>query len=402
MEEVKKKLRVGILTTSFPAFKGHIQSPFIYELAKALRKKVEVKVICPLYPQSKSEEEWEGIKIKRFKDPKKITLGGGIPSNLKASFFSKVMQLFSFLQSFKHKAKEECYNCNILHAQWILSAFVGALVKNKKQSLILTTRGADLNLALKNPFLKQVLKWTLNKCDYIIPNNESHKKLLLAFGIPENKLTLIPNGLDIVKFKPRNKISARKKLGLEINKKFILFVGWLIPRKGCEYLIKSISEIIKTDKNIKLLIIGEGLLKQKLKVFVEDLGLNDYIDFKGSISPDMIPFWMNASDIFVLPSLSEGKPNVVGEAMASGLPVIATNVDGTPDFIDNGKDSFLIPPKDVDSLTNKLKLLLDNSDLRAKIGKETRKSILKKGLSWERCAEDYLDVYQRVLSKKTQ
>lgn len=401
MEKTEKKLKVGVLTTSFPAYKGSVESPFIYELAKALEKDVDVKIVCPSYPHSRSDiEEWDGIEIRRFKDPKKITSGGGIPSNLRASFFSKIIQLFSFLNSFRKIARDECYDCNILHAQWILSGCIGARIKNKNQSLILTTRGADLNSALKSRLMKRVIRYTLKRCDYITPNNEGHKKQLLLLGIPEEKITVVPNGVDTEKFKPRNKGILRKRLNLPKGKRIILFVGWLIPRKGCEYLIKSISEIIKTDRNIKLLIIGEGLLEQKLKVLAEDLGLKDYIDFKGTISPDRIPFWMNASDIFVLPSLSEGKPNVVGEAMACGLPVIATNVNGTPDFIEDGKDGFLIPPKDVDALTDKLKLLLDTPSLRTKLGKKARKSILRKDLTWERCAKDYVTIYKKVLFKE--
>ncbi len=397
---ISKKLKVGILTTSFPAYPGHAQSPFIYELAKALQSYADIKVICPFYPESKSEVEcWEGIEIRRFKDATKLTSGGGIPSNLKSSALSKIVQLFPFLKSFYSKAKEECSDCDIIHAQWALSAVVGWRVKKAlKIPLVLTTRGAEITSAQKSRLFRQGLKFVLNHCDAVTPNNESHSKVLSSMGFAN--FDIIPNGLNVKQFTPRNKVLIRKKLGVPKDKKIILFVGWLIPRKGCDCLLRAMPSILQQNSDALLLIVGDGVLRGQLEGLSVELGIKNHISFKGSLPPDEVPYWMNVADVFVLPSISEGKPNVVGEAMASGLPVIATNVDGTPDFVEDGKDGFLIPPGDIASLSNKLKLLLGDSDLRAKIGKEARKSILKKGLSWERCAQDYFKTYQRVLSKK--
>jgi len=172
-----------------------------------------------------------------------------------------------------------------------------------------------------------------------------------------------------------------------------LFVGWLIPRKGCEYLLNAIKEIITKEKNILLLIIGEGILENKLKNLTKELQIQDKVQFLGKKAPPEIPFYMNASDIFVLPSLSEGKPNVVGEAMASGLPVIATDINGTSDFITNNKNGFLIPKENSKILAERLLQLLKNPKLRIKLGKEARNSV--KDLTWENCAKEYLKVYSK-------
>ncbi len=396
-----KKIKVGILTTSFPAYKGHIQSPFIYELAKSLgqHKDVsEVKVVCPLHADScKAGEVMDGIKINRFPFAKKLTSAGGIPSNLKHKK-TAVFHLFSFLAGFYFQAKSFCYDCDILHAQWTLSALVGALVKQKNQRLILTTRGAAFNLALKNWLMRRVVMFVLKRCDYITPNNKEHKQRLLELGIPEKKIAVVPNGIDIKKFKPRNKWPIRKRLGISKEKKIILFVGWLIPRKGCGYLLKAMPFVIKQNKNIGLIIIGEGILEKNLKDLAGKLQIMDYVAFIGSKPPNEIPFWMNAADILVLPSLSEGRPNVVGEALASGLPVIATDVNGTPDFIDNNKNGFLVPAMDSLILAERINLLLKSTALKNRLVKNSRASLLKSNITWQSCANAYVKIYKKLFS----
>jgi len=107
---------------------------------------------------------------------------------------------------------------------------------------------------------------------------------------------------------------------------------------------------------------------------------------------------MNVADVFVLPSLSEGRPNVVAEAASSGLPVIATRVDGTPELIDDQRTGFLITPRSTKELYERLKLLLENNDLRNKTGKNARQFILKLGYTWDKCADDYIKVYKRFVN----
>ncbi|MBW2966182.1 glycosyltransferase, partial [Candidatus Woesearchaeota archaeon] len=211
-------MKICILTTSFPAYKGHFQSPFIYSLAEALSEKVEIEIVCPFYKESKNKfEVWNNIKINRFqyfypKSLQKLTSKGGIPSNLKSSFISK-MQFPFFLLSMFLKSRKVVNKCDIIHAQWALSAFIGVFLKKLyKKPLILTTRGAAVNLALKNKLSRKILNYILRNCDYITPNNYHHKQIISKLGIPKNKIKTIPNGVDINLFKPRNKEISRKKL----------------------------------------------------------------------------------------------------------------------------------------------------------------------------------------------
>jgi glycosyltransferase involved in cell wall biosynthesis len=386
-------MKICILTTSFPAYKGHLQSPFIYELTKTLSKKEEIHVVCPYYKESKSKKEkYNNINIHRFQYfPKKLqtlTSGGGIPSNLKKSWFARI-QLPFFLASIFLKSTKIAKKSDIIHAQWALSGLTGVILKKiYKKPLILTTRGAAVNLAIKNKLTKRVLLFIFKNCDYITPNNEAHTKLIRDLGL--KKVKTIPNGIDTKKFKPRDKNKIREKLNLPKNKKIILFVGWLIERKGLKYLLEAIK-----DLNIILLIIGTGILEKQHKEQVKELNIQQKVIFMGPKPPEKIPEYMNVSDIYILPSLSEGRPNTVIEAMASGIPVIATAVDGTKAIL---KDYGLsIEPKSPKQIKEAIIKILNNKQFAKKLSANGLRYIKENKLSWEKCTEEYIKIYKEVI-----
>lgn len=389
-------MKVCLLTTSFPAYKGHFQSPFIFKLSESLSKQQEVHVVCPFYKESKKKEEsWGKVKIHRFQYlPKRwqtLLSQGGIPSNLKKSFFAKI-QFPLFIISFLLRSRKIAKRCDIIHAQWSLSALVGVILKKLyKKPLVLTERGAALNLAMKNSITRTVLLWVLNNCDYITANNFEQIEQIKRLGYKDNLLT-VPNGVDTDLFKPRDKNTARKKLNLPKDKKIVLFVGWFIERKGAIYLLKVAKEL----KDILFVFVGEGPELEKYKRFTSSNNMENIL-FTGPKNPDEIPYYMNAADIFVLPSLSEGRPNVVPEAMASGLPVIATKVNGTPEFIDNNKDGVLIDPKSTSSIISSIGKLINDNKFYKRIKSKSRKSIISKKLTWDNCADTFISIYTSLL-----
>lgn len=383
-------MKVCILTTSFPAYKGHYQGSFIYELAKSLSKSIDVSVVCPYYNVSKKKyETWGKVKIHRFqyfypKRLQKLTSVGGIPTNIK-SILGKIQLPFFILSMLR--AGRDAKDCDIIHAQWTLSALVGIYLKHRyKKTLILTTRGDAANSFLKSsPFKKRILRYILGQCDYITPNNYNHKKIFTKLGFKD--VMTVPNGIDFKMFKPRNKEEARNRLGLPIDKTIILSVGWLIPRKGYIYLINAASKL----KDLLFIIVGNGIQKEKFTKMIHDQGIENVM-LKEAQDHFKIPWWMNAADLFILPSLSEGRPNVIPEALASGVPVIATKVSGTPEFIkDNG---ILIKPKSTIAIVKAIQTLLTNKEMKSRYESNARESV--KELSWKRCSKKYIEVYKSI------
>jgi len=394
-------MNVCIITSSFPAFKGHFQSPFIYSLADALSKRVSVDVVCPFYNCSESQEEcWGDVKIHRFKylplKMQTLISGGGIPSNFKKSFFAKLQLPLFFLCLFI-KSLKYARSADIIHAQWSLTAMVGVLLKKIcKKPLVLTERGSSLNAAMEYRFTRMVLKWILENCDYITANSFNQISRIKSLGF-EGNVCAVPNGIDTERFRPLDKDKARKKLGLPSDKKIILYVGWLVKGKGVDYLLESVQRIRAGFPDILVVIVGSGLELENYKRYVSENGLDRSVIFTGSKMVNEIPEFMNAADIFVLPSLSEGRPNVVAEAMACGLPVIATAVNGTPELIEDGIDGMLVEPGNSKSIEDAVLRLLGDSGLYDAIKSKSRDSIFRKKITWDTTATTFYNIYKKAL-----
>lgn len=193
-------------------------------------------------------------------------------------------------------------------------------------------------------------------------------------GIPREKFFLIYNAVDRERFNiSESKEDLRAKLGFSKNDFVIGTVGSVIPKKGHINLIKAVLAIKDAAPSCKLLIIGDGEKREELSSFVKSAGLDGRVFFLGPRKD--IPQLMKCMDIFVLPSLQEGFPRTLLEAMYSGLCVIASNISGIPELIDDGENGFLIHPGNINSIADKISEVYKNQDLREKIGLAAKKKI---------------------------
>lgn len=216
-------------------------------------------------------------------------------------------------------------------------------------------------------------------------------------GIPDEKLICVPLGIDIDKFNPRNKNDLRKEYNIDKDFVFI-FVGNLIPRKGVNYLIEAISKIDeKLLKNAGFFIVGDGSDRDTLEKMVNNLELKDFITFLGRIDEDDLLNWYSLSDIFILPSLAEGRPTVINEAMACECGVIATNVSGNPEQVIEAYNGTLIDAKSSDQIAERITSLLQNPDIIKKFIRNSRKSIIERGLTWDHYAKTIEEIYKEIL-----
>ena len=185
--------------------------------------------------------------------------------------------------------------------------------------------------------------------------------------------------------------AARKKLGLPLNKNLLLSVGGLVDVKGHTYLVDAMRIVLKKRNDVILVIVGSGSLKERLQKKAKELGLNGKILFVGGKRHNEIPTWMNASDLFVLPSLSEGFPTVIPEAMACGKPVVGTKVGGVPEIITNQEVGLLVNPKDPEKLALAIVDALNKT--------WSSEAILNhaKQYSWNTLVPRIISVYKEVL-----
>lgn len=254
-------------------------------------------------------------------------------------------------------------------------------------------RGTDVYLSWL--FKKPISKLVLRNPDRVIALTEDMKKEIQKnYGRP---VDVIPNGIDLESYEALPAKSAiRDKLGLDNDERIIVFVGTLRPVKGVKYLIEALDIIKRKDTTAKLMLVGDGEERHSLEGRVEELNLGSSVTFVGKVPNEKVTQYMAAADILVLPSLSEGFPNVALEAMAVGLPVVASMVGGLPELIEEGENGFLTEPKSPDQIADRTLLLLCDEQLRRRISMNNREKV--KVYSWERVVDKVEEIYKKHVS----
>lgn len=286
------------------------------------------------------------------------------------------------------------FDYNLIHSHFIWSSgYVGVKLKEKYNiPLVITAHGFDVyNYPFKDDGWRTRIENILNNTDHIITVSNKNLELLKRLNI-RTPIKVIPNGFKDNLFYPQDLIQCRKILGLPLDKKIILTIGHLIKIKNHKLLVESINMIIKNRKDILCIIIGNGNLKTDIERQIKKLDLASYIKLVGWKPHNEIPIWINACDMFVLPSLNEGNPTVMFESLGCGKPFIGTKVGGIPEIIISDDYGLLAEGKDDSEDFAKNILIALNKDWNyEKISKYSKQ------FSWNILSKEILDVYFKLL-----
>ena len=236
----------------------------------------------------------------------------------------------------------------------------------------ITMRGTETR-HVKDPVLKPRVYAALSKASRVFSVSDSLRQVALSCGIAPLKLQVIGNGVDIAKFSPQPQSSARQALGIPSNAKVMVTVGGLVERKGFHRVIAAMPELLKQFPGLIYLIIGgpspEGDWSKQLQQLVTDLQLSDAVKFLGPIAAEKLSQPLSAADVFVLSTRNEGWANVLLEAMACGLPVVATNVGGNSEVVSSPDLGVIVPFNEhatlVSAITQSLEKDWDRVAIRA-------------------------------------
>jgi glycosyltransferase involved in cell wall biosynthesis len=215
-------------------------------------------------------------------------------------------------------------------------------------------------------------------------------------GIPEERFTVIRNSARRAPVE-NHRPDSRRRLQQLFRKppvKVIVAAGRLSPEKGFGVLVEAAGSILRDDPTAGIVLFGEGVLRQGLERQVAELGLADRFILPGFRTD--LESLISAADVVVLPSFTEGLPNVALEASAAGVPVVATAVGGTPEVVTDGETGFLVPPGDSAALAGKVSLLLQNGAMRRRMGQAGRMR-MREQFTFEAQAEMYLDLFGKLL-----
>ncbi|HXK40862.1 MAG TPA: glycosyltransferase family 4 protein [Candidatus Paceibacterota bacterium] len=248
----------------------------------------------------------------------------------------------------------------------------------------------------KQPFILNWLRGLIIKRADVITVISNYLREYVNRTAKNKKIFLIPNGVDLNKFKvPDHKLQITLLQGP--NRQTIITVSRLVPKNRIGDLIKAFHILVSRFKlhDARLMIIGDGKQREELFNLVSELGLKDSVEFAGSVPNDKIQEYLSSASIFVRPSLSEGLGSAFLEAMAAGLPVVATPVGGIPDFLKDGETGLFCRVGEPEDIADKIAAILSDDDLRNKLIINGRKLVEEK-YSWDKIASEFRNVYGSI------
>jgi len=379
-----------IVTHTFLPHVGGIER-VVYEQCKRLMQKQFELMVLTHRNYTDKNYVFDGIRVRCY-DSVNIGFKLGIPYVI-----PQITSYKTFLESVKSS------DLIHVHGHPYLSSLIAAkLAKKYSKPLVLTQHNTFIeyedslwdHVEWLNDYTigKQVLK----EADKIVVVSNATGNYVLSLGADPEKIRVLHNGVDVNRFRPLNGIKdeMRKKLGISKESSVALTVRRLVYKNGIDTLIESAKKAIKQNPRLVFLVVGKGPDFEKVKEKIEQLGIEKNFRLTGFISDEDLPFYYNAADFFVLPSKSgEGLPLVALEAMACGVPVIATNVGGISEVMIEGSGK-LVPPNSPDSLAEAI-LEFSHRELSA-LRKDLRAMIEQK-YSWDMNVEKLVEIYEELI-----
>ncbi|HPN54441.1 MAG TPA: glycosyltransferase family 4 protein [Candidatus Moranbacteria bacterium] len=293
----------------------------------------------------------------------------------------------------KKLAKENKYD--LTHSFFSVPCGVISLLLKRKFGIpyIISLRGSDVpgyseRFTALYKVITPIIKKIWKEAYFVIANSQGLAELALK-SKPEKEIGIIPNGIDTKEFFP-----APEKN--EADKFTIICVSRVTPRKGIRFLIQAFNILSKRYDYLRLIIVGDGNERASLEDLVQTLGLKEKVLFTGPVLHEKVLEYYQKANIFALPSMNEGMSNTMLEALACGLPLIATNTGGTKELIEEGQNGFIVKMKEANDLAEKIEKFLLDKNLEARMGQASRE--LAEKLDWSVVANEYFALYQKTVN----
>jgi len=394
MHKPTDKLKVLLATTSYPLRKGDVSGVFVARLAEALACDEDLLVLTPASRHcSPAEPNTPPVHCFAYAPRSWQRLAhepGGIPVALKQTpllwLFVPVFLLSMFFAVLRSSRKTD-----IIHANWAMTGLICGLVgKLMDKPVVTTLRGSDVsNLEhsrLKRSILDQVMQ--LSTC-VVTVSTPMQDMLRLRYPYQAKACLHIPNGVnEQLLVQPLSKTNPTKLR--------LVSIGSLIPRKNHTSIIDALQFL---PDSVTLTIVGDGPERASLEKQVDKMGLRNRVFFGGNAAPELIPQILGEHDGLILASHSEGRPNVVVEAMAAGRAVLASRLPGVEELIRDDHNGLLFEPGNPASIALAIQQLLRQPEKCRTLGLAARQTVLDLGLSWTACALQYRQIYQQALGR---
>lgn len=305
------------------------------------------------------------------------------------------------------------FKCEVLYVRHGISTLSGLLIsKLKRVPIVIEINGiiADEEVIgrrrggglLRNLFFK-LDKIACKGSTKIVAVTEGLRRFLVSlYDMPSNKIVVVPNGVNANLFKLLNEKMCKRKLNLDLNAKYVGFIGNLAPWQGVEYLIRAATQVLKKVPEARFLIVGDGIMMPNILQMIDTYNLNDKFVFAGRVTHNEIPEYINACDVCVAPftKIRNEKiglsPLKLYEYLACERAVVASNISGVGDFLQMNNCGIIVDPDVSADLSEAIIGLLRDDKIRKVLGRNGRSVVIKKH-SWKKTAENIEKVCREVV-----
>jgi teichuronic acid biosynthesis glycosyltransferase TuaC len=382
-------MRILVLSSVFPNPKQPTFGTFVHARAARMAARHETIVVAPIpwFPLNRLFRGAACSGIPRIESQATLTVHHpkalSVPGVLKA-----LDGIFYFLSVLPTVARiRRRFRFDVIDAHFAYPDGLAAWLLGKvfRCPVTVTLRGTIVPLS-RYRLRRMQIRWVLAGVNRIFSVSDSLKAVAVGLGIPGDKIRVIPNGVDTARFGPGSSIEARRALGLAPDRRILLSVGTLSPRKGHQRVLEVLPRILAAHPDLLYVVLGgpgvEGDTGPLLERLIAQHGLREHVRLLGAQPHEEVPRWLAAADLFCLATSNEGRANVILEALACGVPVVTTDVGGSREVIADGMDGLLVPAGDPDALTGAL--------LRALSMDWDREAIVRRsaGRTWEQTVDD--------------
>lgn len=393
-------MRLVFLTTSYPLAPGSVAGIFVARMVQRLPPQISTTVLTPALSRPYTPQPTSPINIHAFRyAPYRLQIlaqgPGGIPATLRTRKWTYLL-LPGFLLSMFLSCLRHGQSADLLHANWAICGCIGGMVgKLLRVPVVTTLRGSDIARAQQSMIDKAILSLCMRWSDSVITVSHAIANWIREqYPAYSEKIQTIENGVEdaLLKMPAKREFSTATPLRL-------ITIASLIPGKGIDQIIRALHKLPRAER-LLLTVVGEGPERARLTQLAITLGLQNSVEFIGTIPPPAVAGELAKAHLFVLASISEGRPNVILEAMATALPVIASDIPGVDELVSHGQTGFLFQPGVIDQLAEYIQTLLDNATLREQLGRTGRDFILRRQLHWGATAERYFQLYRKISRTK--
>jgi glycosyltransferase involved in cell wall biosynthesis len=339
-------MRILAVTNLFPTPFQPQRATFNREQFRALAAEHEIQVLTPIsWTEELSARRAGASALPRGR----AAAVDGIPVKYPRSY--SVPRVFRFLNGrfyrwsiraeFRRAVRD--FRPDVVYATWAYPDGWATVRLGHEANLpvVLKVHGSDVLLLDQYPSRRNGTTDALRRADRVVAVSRDLAAKVAKLGAAADRVHLVYNGVDADRFRPGDRLEARRRLGLDAERPMLLYVGNLLPVKGPDVLIKAAAILAARGVEFDLHVVGKGPMRPALEASVSEYGIGERVRFHGNISHDRLPDWFRAADMLVLPSRSEGVPNVLLEAMACGTPFVASDVGGVAEVTHLGSGDLV-------------------------------------------------------------